>query len=86
MKVLTLHDNEGNISAVVVGPSDSPARTGLTAESGQHLTEVEVAGVTTDLTNQRNLQRLLAIAGRFRVEAKAEGKLVYKRLFKRKKK
>lgn len=74
MKILAVHDAQGNITAVVVRPEGAPM--GVTAEPGQLATEVDAPDVKIDPADPGSYQRLIEMLQEFRVEVKTEGRLV----------
>ncbi len=77
MKVLAIHDAQGNIAALVVGPPSSPPAV-VAAEPGQLVTEVEAPEVKVERTDPESYQRLVEVIENFRLELKAPGRLVRK--------
>jgi len=78
MKILAIHDAQGNITASVVHPPDAPPAA-VGSEGGQMMTEVEVREVRIDPLDGQNYQGLIEVMQNFRVEVKTEAKLVSKR-------
>jgi hypothetical protein len=76
MKVLAIHDAQGNIAAVVVRPGDAP--TGAVVVPGQTVTEVEAPEVHIDPEDPGSYQQLIEMLQEFQVEVKTEGRLVRK--------
>ena len=76
MKVLAIHDAQGNIDTIIVRPGDAPM--GATVSPGQMVTEVEVADVKIDPADPGSYQRLIEMLQEFRVEVKTEARLVRK--------
>jgi len=79
MRVLAMHDAQGNIHHIVVGPPDSPPAV-VTAEPGLLVTEVEAPEeiADLDLSDPQSQRQLNEVLQNFRVEAQAEGRLVRK--------
>jgi len=79
MRILARHDVQGNVHEIVVSPADSPPVV-VTTEIGLLATYVEAPEEFTglDLNDPESLQRLTEVLDQFRVEAKAEARLVRK--------
>lgn len=77
MKLLAIHDVQGNIARLVVRPPKAPPAA-VAAELGQLVTEVEAPEITIDPDDPKSYHRLVEVIEHFRVEVKTEGKLVRK--------
>lgn len=77
MRLLAIHDAQGNIARLVVRPPDSPPAA-VKAGPGQFVTEIDAPEVTVDLADPDSHQRLVEVLEHFRVEVKVEGRLVRK--------
>jgi hypothetical protein len=78
MKVMAIHDAQGNISATVVVPTDAPAGA-IRVEPGQTITEIEGHSLKFDAQKEQSYERLLEIIQNFRMEPIAsKAKLVRK--------
>ncbi len=67
MKIIFMHDKHGNITSVGVSGLEFGGRISLIPESGQQVSEMDVPDVTDDITDEKNLQRLLDIAEHYRI-------------------
>jgi hypothetical protein len=76
MKVLAIHDAQGNIAGVVASPGDAPL--GAVVVPGQTMTEVEVPDMQIDPADPESYQQFIEMLKQFRVEVKTEGRLVKK--------
>ena len=77
MRMLTIHDVQGNIHHFVLNPGEMlPATVG--AEPGLLTTEVEVPQemARLDLNDPESFQYLREVVGHFRVERQAKARLV----------
>ena len=78
MRILAMHDTQGNIHEIAVSPADSPTAA-VTVEPGLLVTEVEAPEFSgLDLRDPETQQQLAEVLEQFRVEAKAEARLVRK--------
>lgn len=75
MRLLVVHDANGNIAGFVLQPADSPG--GLVTVPGQFVTEVEVPDVAVDPAKPESYRRVSELIDDFRVE-KTRGRLVRK--------
>jgi hypothetical protein len=75
MRILAIHDEQGNIRHIVVSPAGAPLATAV-AEPGLLVTEVERPEETAglDLSVPESRQRLIEALENMRVEMKAEAK------------
>jgi hypothetical protein len=78
MKLLTIHDAQGNISAVVVRPDNAPMGAPVVPGQMELMTEVEAPDVQIDPAEPESYQRLIEMLRDFRVEVKTEARLVRK--------
>ena len=81
MRILAVHDAEGNIHQIVVSPPDAPPAT-VTTEPGLLISEIEAPEVMSglDLSDpERSSQQLSEILQHFQVEVGAKAKLVGKK-------
>ena len=77
MKILAMHDVQGNIRSIAVSPADSPPAQ-LRAELGLLVTEVEAPEISEiDLHDPESFRRLDEVLKQFRV-AKTEVRLMRK--------
>ncbi len=74
MKVVALHDRQGTISALVVGPADEKAPSGVVGLPGHLATEVE-ADISHDLEDEANHTAALELLKSSRIEV-GKAKLV----------
>jgi hypothetical protein len=78
MRFTAIHDSQGNISALVVPPPNSPPPQ-LETRPGQRMTEVEAPEVTIDLGSPRLNEELSDLIQNHRVESQSvEGRLTRK--------
>ena len=77
MKILVLHDREGNIDAVVTVPADAPAPRPATRPE-QLVSEVEVE-LSSHPHDEKHHEELLRLVEEHRVEGVGEARLVPKR-------
>jgi hypothetical protein len=81
MRILAVHDAEGNIHQIVVSPPDAPPAT-VTTEPGLLISEIEAPEVMSglDLSDpERSSQQLSEVLQHFQVEVGAKAKLVRKK-------
>jgi hypothetical protein len=71
MRILAIHDAQGNIYHIVMRPSDSPP-VAFAGEPGLSVTEVEAP----EISDPRDRQQIEEVLERWRVEVKPEAKLV----------
>ncbi len=71
MRFTTIHDDQGNIAALVVSPPDAPPAQ-LQTQPGQRMTEVEAPEVTVDLTGPRLNEDLSDLMQNHQVEVQTE--------------
>ena len=71
MRFTAIHDDQGNIAALVVSPPDSPPAQ-LQTQPGQRMTEVEAPEVTLDLTGPRLNEDLSDLMQTHQVEVQTE--------------
>ena len=67
MKIMAVHDAQGNISATVVLPTDAPAGA-IRVEPGQAITEIDGHNLKFDAVNEQRYERLTELIQNFRVE------------------
>ena len=78
MQFTVLHDSQGDISALVACPPDSPPAQ-IEAKPGQRMTEVEAPEGTVDLDSPRLNEHLADLMQNYRVEVQsAKGRLTTK--------
>ena len=68
MKVLVLHDEQGNIMSLGVPGREFGERLCLLPEQGQQVTEMELPDIMGDILDETNLQPLLDILEYNRLE------------------
>jgi hypothetical protein len=76
MKILVLHDEEGNIDTLVTVPADAPAPRPAT-RTKQLVSEVEVE-ISSDPHDEKHNDELVKLARGHRVEGVGKAKLVPK--------
>jgi hypothetical protein len=76
MKILAIHDTQGNIARIVVSPPNAP-RGVPSAPAGHSITEVDM-DINIDLKDPTSFNRLTELLKNFQVELKTAAKLVKK--------
>jgi hypothetical protein len=76
MKLLVLHDAQGNILRMITRPPESPAA-GITAGPGELMTEVDAPDLPVDGESE-DVQRFTNMLEHFRVEVTTQARLVRK--------
>jgi hypothetical protein len=79
MKIVAIHDTQGNFIASVVSPEEDSPPGALAAGPGEMMTEVEAREVRIDPLDEKEYQQLIEVMKNFRVDVKTEAKLVKKR-------
>lgn len=77
MKVLVIHDTQGNVRAVVVAAPGAPPDAGAGAP-GELLSEVELEGYSSEASDEERLENLMRVAQDFRVEFERTARLLPK--------
>jgi hypothetical protein len=78
MRVVALHDADGNIESLLASPEGSPSM-GTEVKPGQRMTEIDVPELTSDLDGSSLLDRLDEMISSHRVEAgPSQARLVQK--------
>ena len=77
MKVLLIHDAEGNVRGVVAASPDAPPDAGP-GEPGELRSEVELDGYSPEASDEERLESLMRVAQDFRVEFERTAQLVPK--------
>jgi hypothetical protein len=75
MRLLAIHDADGNIARFVMNPSDGP-RAVVAAQVGEFVTEIEAPDLEFDAEDPRSLHRVLELMDRYRVEPGGPRQLV----------
>jgi hypothetical protein len=73
MRILAMHDAEGNVQRIEVSPEDAPPG-GVTPDPGLLLTEVEAPDISRlDLSDPASHQQIAEMLEHYRVEAEGGG-------------
>src|SRR4026207_2319788 len=67
MKIMAVHDAQGNISATVVLPTDAPAGA-IRVEPGQTITAIVGSHLKFDAQKEKSYERLIEVIQNFRIE------------------
>jgi hypothetical protein len=67
MKILAVHDAQGNISASVVLPTDAPAAA-IRVEPGQTITEIDGHNLKFDALKEQSYGRLIELIQNYRIK------------------
>jgi len=67
MKIMAIHDAQGNISATVVLPTDAPPGA-IRVEPGQTITEIDGHNLKFDAQKEQSYERLREVIQNFRIE------------------
>jgi hypothetical protein len=78
MKIMAIHDAQGNISANLVLPADAPPG-GVGVDPGQTITEIDGHNLKFDALKEQSYERLIELMQNFRIEPiSSKAKLVRK--------
>lgn len=75
MRLLAIHDAEGNIARFVMNPSDGP-RAAVAVQAGEFVTEIEAPDLEFDAEDPSSLRRVVELLERYRVEPGGPRRLV----------
>jgi hypothetical protein len=79
MKMFVLHDEKGNIRAVVTAPADGPVPLYQGAQPGESLVEVDAPEISFDPTSEEGHEKMLRLIDDYRVDFTRHAKLTPKR-------
>ena len=77
MKILAVHDFQGNIARFVIGPSTGPAGL-IRARPDQLVTEISPPDIAVDPARPETYEQFAELIKSFRVQVKTEGRLIPK--------
>lgn len=79
LKIQAVHDLEGNIRGVVLGPPTFHGKFGVAPRNGEFITEVEPREITLDMKDARNVERIHQIFSDYRIESRVDARLIAKK-------
>ena len=78
MQILAIHDEHGEVTAVVIGPADESAPAGVLAQRGHAVSAVEVADIPDDVRTEDGQRRVRDLLENSRIDFDREARLVPK--------
>lgn len=68
MKLLVIHDRQGNIESLAVPGPELAGRIQMVPQKGKFVTEVDAPEIAGDILDQKNHERFLNIIQSYRIE------------------